>query len=50
MSAKTINVAEVVRFELTDPFESPVFKAGALDHSAKLPYSGTLGGTRTHNY
>lgn len=30
-------MAEVVRFELTDPFESPVFKAGAIDHSTKLP-------------
>jgi hypothetical protein len=26
-----------VRFELTDPFEPPALKAGAIDHSAKLP-------------
>ena len=30
-------LAEVVGFEPTDPFESPVFKAGAIDHSTKLP-------------
>jgi hypothetical protein len=30
-------LAEAVRFELTDPFESPVFKTGAIDHSATLP-------------
>ena len=30
-------MAEVVRFELTDPFEPPVFEAGAFGHSAKLP-------------
>ena len=30
-------MAEAVRFELTDPFESPVFKTGAIDHSATLP-------------
>ena len=33
----TIDLAEAVRFELTDPFESPVFKTGAIDHSATLP-------------
>ena len=31
------SLAEAVRFELTDPFESPVFKTGAIDHSATLP-------------
>jgi hypothetical protein len=31
-------LAEAVRFELTDPFESPVFKTGAIDHSATLPW------------
>jgi hypothetical protein len=30
-------LAEKVRFELTDPFESPVFKTGAIDHSATFP-------------
>jgi hypothetical protein len=30
-------LAEAVRFELTDPCESPVFKTGAIDHSATLP-------------
>ncbi len=30
-------MAEEVRFELTDPCESPVFKTGAIDHSATLP-------------
>ena len=39
---------EVVRFELTDPFEPPVFEAGAFGHSAKLPKNdGARGGTRT---
>ena len=32
-------LAEAVRFELTD-LRSPVFKTGALDHSATLPGSG----------
>lgn len=27
-----------VRFELTDPFGSSVFKADAIDHSANPPY------------
>ena len=31
------DMEEVVRFELTDPFEPPVFEAGAFGHSAKLP-------------
>jgi hypothetical protein len=31
------DLAEAVRFELTDPFEPPVFKTGAIDHSATLP-------------
>ncbi len=30
-------VAEEVRFELTDPCESPVFKTGAIDRSATPP-------------
>ena len=30
-------MAEAVRFELTDGFPSPVFKTGAIDHSATLP-------------
>lgn len=30
--------AEGVRFELTVPFETPVFKTGAIDHSATPPY------------
>ena len=34
----TEGLAEAVRFELTDPFESPVFKTGAIDHSATLPW------------
>ena len=39
MSGKTAReMAEAVRFELTDPFESPVFKTGAIDHSATLPW------------
>ena len=29
--------AEAVRFELTGPCEPPVFKTGAIDHSATLP-------------
>ncbi len=35
-------VAEEVRFELTDPFGSPVFKTGAIDHSATLPVDGNI--------
>ena len=31
-------LAEAVRFELTDLFKSPVFKTGAIDHSATLPW------------
>jgi hypothetical protein len=31
-----------VRFELTDPFEPPVFKTGAIDHSATLPSMGGI--------
>ena len=30
-------LAEAVRFELTDPCESTVFKTVAIDHSATLP-------------
>ena len=32
------SLAEAVRFELTDLFKSPVFKTGAIDHSATLPW------------
>jgi len=32
------NLAEAVRFELTDPCESPDFKSGAIDLSTTLPY------------
>ena len=32
-------LAEAVRFELTDPCGSPVFKTGAIDHSATLPWA-----------
>ncbi len=32
-----IEVAEEVRFELTDPYGSTVFKTVAIDHSATLP-------------
>ena len=31
-------LAEAVRFELTNPCGLPVFKTGAIDHSATLPY------------
>jgi hypothetical protein len=31
-------MAEGVRFELTKPFGSPVFKTGAINHSATLPF------------
>ena len=31
------NLAEAVRFELTNPCGSPVFKTGAFNHSATLP-------------
>jgi hypothetical protein len=34
------HLAEAVRFELTDSCESPVFKTGAIDHSATLPEGG----------
>ena len=32
------NMAEAVRFELTDPFGSAVFKTAGLNHSPKLPW------------
>ncbi len=35
-------LAEAVRFELTGPFEPPVFKTGAIDHSATLPAVGIV--------
>ena len=39
MTYKDFNIlAEAVRFELTDLFKSPVFKTGAIDHSATLPW------------
>ena len=31
-------LAEAVRFELTMGFPTPVFKTGAIDHSATLPW------------
>ena len=31
------SLAEEVRFELTVPCGTPVFKTGAIDHSATLP-------------
>ena len=37
-----VDLAEAVRFELTDPFEPPVFKTGAIDHSATLPAGGIV--------
>ncbi len=36
------HLAEAVRFELTGPFEPPVFKTGAIDHSATLPAGGIV--------
>ncbi len=33
------HVAEAVRFELTVPCETPVFKTGALNHYATPPHS-----------
>ncbi len=38
-------VAEAVRFELTNGFPLPVFKTGAIDHSATLPYRVCLSHT-----
>ena len=35
-------LAEAVRFELTNGFPLPVFKTGAIDHSATLPFNLTL--------
>ena len=35
-------MAEAVRFELTNGFPLPVFKTGAIDHSATLPLSNFL--------
>ncbi len=35
-------LAEEVGFEPTDPCESPVFKTGAIDHSATLPAASIL--------
>lgn len=36
------DLAEAVRFELTDSFPSPVFKTGALNRSATLPHEAAL--------
>ncbi len=35
-------MAEGVRFELTDPFRSAVFKTAALNHSANLPMAAMI--------
>ena len=35
-------LAEAVRFELTNGCPLPVFKTGAIDHSATLPYRAVL--------
>ena len=44
-------IAEAVRFELTDGFPSPVFKTGAIDHSATLPVRSILpGGQHTFGF
>ena len=40
--ARSKGVAEEVRFELTDPCESTVFKTVAIDHSATLPSMAVL--------
>lgn len=37
-------VAERVGFEPTGPFGPPVFKTGAIDHSAISPYAPTVAG------
>ena len=39
-------LAEAVRFELTDPFGPPVFKTGAIDHSATPPQGAHSNTTR----
>ena len=39
-------MAEAVRFELTDPFGPPVFKTGAIDHSATPPQGAHFNTTR----
>ena len=43
-------LAEAVRFELTDLLQSPVFKTGALNHSATLPKTGATGQIRTDGF
>ena len=35
-----LNLAEAVRFELTVPFDTLVFKTRAIDHSTTLPKLG----------
>ena len=41
MSYVANNLAEAVRFELTVPFDTLVFKTRAIDHSTTLPLIGT---------
>ena len=41
------NLAEEVRFELTVPFDTTVFKTAALNHSATLPNFGAALRDRT---
>lgn len=38
-------MAEGVGFEPTEPFGSPVFKTGAIDHSTTPPMESVLGKT-----
>ena len=40
---RAVLLAEAVRFELTDPCESLVFKTRAIDHSTTLPEFYLLG-------
>ncbi len=40
LSAGNTNLAEAVRFELTEHFCSAVFKTAGLNHSPKPPYCG----------
>ena len=41
-----VELAEAVRFELTDPFGPPVFKTGAIDRSATPPQGAHSNTTR----
>src|SRR5580692_1188321 len=45
-----INMAEGVGFEPTDPCGSPVFKTGAIDHSAIPPISAPRLNSRRFTY